>query len=102
LRIIVSNILYVFLETYVQGAASLAYIRQITRVTCQLVDSTFTVGRGVVVSRRFDQIDYGVAAFICYPDVCVSEYVCDLVYLLGNVCECCPRLVFAVVWWGAI
>jgi len=33
----------VFLETYVQAVASLAYIRQITCVTCQLVDSPFTV-----------------------------------------------------------
>jgi len=48
LGIIVSNVSYVFLETYAQAAASLAYIRQITCVTCQLVDSTFTVGRGVM------------------------------------------------------
>ena len=89
-----------FLETYVQGAASLAYIQQITRVTCQLVDSPFTVGRGVVVSGRFKQVCYDVVTFICYPDVCVSEYVCDLVYLRGNVCECCPLLVFAVMWCG--
>ena len=56
------------------------------------------MGRGVVVSGRFNQVGYGVAAFICCPDVCVSEYVCDLVYLRGSVCECCPLLVFAVVW----
>ena len=62
-----------FLETYVQAAASVAYIRQITCVTCQMVDSPFTVGRGVVVSGRFRQVGYGVAAFICYSDVCVSE-----------------------------
>jgi len=69
-------------------------------VTCQLVDSPFTVGRGVVVSGRFNQVDYGVAAFICYPHVCVSEYVCNLVYLRGNVRDCCPFLVFAVMWCG--
>ena len=91
-----------FLETYVQGAASLANIRQITCVTCQLVDSPFTVGQGVVVSGRFNWVGYGVVAFICYPDVCVSEYVCDLAYLWGNVCECCPLLVFAVVWCGVV
>ena len=67
-----------FLEPYVQATASLAYIRQIT---CQLVDSPFTVGQGALVSVRFNQVGYGVAAFICYPDVCVSEYVCDLAYL---------------------
>ena len=39
---------------YVQAAASLSYIRQITRVTCQLVDSPF----------------------ICYPYAWVSEYKC--------------------------
>jgi len=86
----------VFLETYVKAVASLAYIRQITCVTCQLVDSPFTVGRGIV-SGRFNQVGYGVVAFICYPDVCVSEYVCDLAYLWGNLCECCPFLVFGVV-----
>jgi len=90
----------VLLETYVQAAASLAYIQQITCVTCQLVDSPFTVGRGVVVSGQFNQVGYGVAAFICYTDVCVSEYVSELAYLRGNVCECCPFLVFAVVRCG--
>jgi len=90
----------VFLETYAQAAASLAYVRQITCVTCQLVDSPLTVGQGVVVSGRFNQFGYGVAAFICYPDVCVSEYVSDLAYLRGKVCECCPFLVFAVVRCG--
>jgi hypothetical protein len=40
-----------------------------------------------VVSGRFNQVDYGVVAFICYHDVRVSEYVCDLAYLRGNVCE---------------
>ena len=89
-----------FLEAYVQAAASLAYIRQITRVTFQLVDSPFTMGWVVVVSGQFNQVGYGVAAFICYPDVCVSEYVFDLEYLRGNVCECCPFLVFAVMWCG--
>ena len=87
-----------FLETYAQAAASLAYIRQITCVACQYVDSPFTVGQGVVVSGWFNQVDYGFVAFICYSDVCVSEYVSDLAYLRGNVCECCPFLVFAVVW----
>jgi len=94
----VSNVSYVFLEPYVQAAASLAYIRQITRVICQLVNSPFTVGRGVVVSGRFNQVGYGVVAFISYPYVCVSEYVCELSYLWRNVNKCCPFLVFAVVW----
>jgi len=85
---------------YAEAVASLAYIRQITCVTCQLVDSLFTVGRGVLVSGRFDQVGYGVAVFICYPDVLASEYVGDLAYLWGNECECCPFLVFAVVRCG--
>jgi len=81
----------VFLETYVQAVASLAYIRQITRVACQLVDSQFTVGRCVVVSGQFNQVGYGVVAFICYSYVCVSEYVSDFAYLWGNVSKCCPQ-----------
>jgi len=65
---------------YAQAAASLAYIRQITFVTCQLVDSPFTVGWFVLVFGWFNQFGYGVAAFIYYPDICVSEYVSNLAY----------------------
>jgi len=90
----------VFLKTYVQAMDSLAHIRQTTRITLQLVNSPFIMGQGEVVSGWFNQVDYGVAAFICSPDVCVSEYVCNLAYLWGYVCECCPFLVFAVVWCG--
>jgi len=90
----------VFLEAYVQAAARLAYMRQITCVTYQLVESLFTVGRIVGVYGRFNKFGYGVAAFICYPDVCVPEYVIDLAYLRGNGCECCPFLVYAVVRCG--
>jgi len=90
----------VFLEAYAQAAASLVYIRQITCFTCQLVYSSFTVGRDAVVSGRFNQVGYGVAAFIWYSDVCVSEYISDLAYLREKVCECCPFLVFAVMWCG--
>ena len=53
-------------------------LNELLCVTHQLVDSPFTVGRGVVVSGQFNQVGYGVAAFICYPDVCISEYVCVL------------------------
>ena len=87
---------------YAQAAASLAYIQQITCVTCQLVYFTFTVGRDVVVSGRFNHVGYGVAAFICYSVICASEYVSNLAYLRGKVCECCPFLVFAVVWYGVL
>jgi len=73
----------VLLETYAQAVASLAYIRQITCVTCQLVDSTFIVGWGVMVSGPFNQVGCGVAAFIYSSDVCVSEYISA--YLRGNV-----------------
>jgi len=55
--------MYMFFETYAQAAASLAYIRQITHVTCQLVDSPFIVG-WCVVSGWFYPISYSVAAFI--------------------------------------
>jgi len=47
-----------------------------------------------VVSGWFYPVSYGVAAFICYPYVCVSEQVRDLAYLWGNVCESYPFLVF--------
>ena len=47
-----------------------------------------------VVSGWFYPVSYGVAAFICYPYVCVSEQVRDLAYLWGNVCESRPFLVF--------
>ena len=77
--------------------ASLAHIRQIARVTCQLVDSPLLVGWGVV-SGWFYPVSYSVAAFICYPHVCVSEQTRDLAYLQGNVCESRPFLVFSVLW----
>ena len=80
-------------ETYAQAAASLAYIRQITRGTCQLIGSPFIVG-WCVVSVWFYPVSYYVAAFICYLYVCVSEQDLDLAYLWGNVCESCPFLVF--------
>ena len=47
-----------------------------------------------MVLGRFDEAGCGISASECYPNVCVSEYVCDLAYLWGNVCECCPSLVF--------
>ena len=67
-----------FLKTYVQATASLANIRRITCVACQLVDSPFIVGRGVVVSGWFNQVGYGAVAFICYPDI-------KLVYLYSTI-----------------
>jgi len=42
-----------------------------------LVDSPLIVGWGVV-SGWFYPVSYGVAAFICYLYVCVSEQVRDL------------------------
>jgi len=44
-----SSVSYVFLETYVQAMASLAYVRQVECVACQLINSPFIVGRNVVV-----------------------------------------------------
>jgi len=87
-------------ETYAQAAASLAYIRQITRGTCQLIGSPFIVG-WCVVSVWFYPVSYYVAAFICYLYVCVSEQDLDLAYLWGNVCESRPFLVFLLLWWNA-
>jgi len=89
--------MYMLFVMYAQAATSLAYIRQITCVTCQLVDSASIVG-WCVVSRWFYLVSYGVAAFLCYPYVCVSEQVRDLAYLWGNVCENHPFLLFSV-WW---
>ena len=62
---------------YVQAMASLAHIRQITCVACPLADSPFIVGWGTVVCGWFIQVGYCAAAFIRYPDVCVTEYVCE-------------------------
>ena len=66
-------------------------------LTCQLIDSPLIVGWDVVCGW-FYPVSYGVAAFVCYPYVCVSEQVRDLAYLWGNVCESRPFLVFSVLW----
>jgi len=52
----------------------------------------------------FDQVGYGISASECYLNVCVSEYVCDLAYLWGNVGECYPSFVFVhvCVWCGVL
>ena len=42
-------------------------------LTCQLIDSPLIVGWDVVCGW-FYPVSYGVAAFICYPYVCVSEH----------------------------
>ena len=63
-------------------------------VTCQLINTPFIVGWGVVVFWRFDPVGYGISAFECYLDICVPEYVCDHLYLWGNVGECYPSPVF--------
>ena len=48
-----------------------------------------------MVLGRSDDFGYGISASESYyPNICVFEYVCDLAYLWGNVCECCPSLVF--------
>ena len=47
-----------------------------------------------MVFRKSDRVGYGTSAFECYLDICVSEYVCDLAYLWGNVGECFPSPVF--------
>ena len=58
----------------------------------------FSIDCGVgLVSGWFYPVSYGVAAFICYPYVCVSEQVRDLADLWGNVCESRPFLVFSVL-----
>ena len=75
---------------YAQAAAHLANIQQVACVTCQLINIPFIVGQGVVVFQRFVPVGYGISAFECYLDICVSEYVCDRSYLWGNVGECYP------------
>jgi hypothetical protein len=52
----------------------------------------------------FDQVGYGISASECYLNVCVSEYVCDLAYLWGNVGECYPSFVIVHVcmWCGVL
>ena len=68
---------------------------------CYMSVGRFSIDCGVgwgVVSGWFYPVSYGVAAFICYPYVCVSEQVRDLAYLWGNVCESRPFLVFSVLW----
>jgi len=47
------------------------------------------MGRNVVVLGGSDDFGYGISASESYPDVYVFEYVSDLAYLWGNVCECC-------------
>jgi len=47
-----------------------------------------------VVLGRFDEAGCGISASECYPNVCVSEYVCDFAYLWGNIGECWAALVF--------
>ena len=58
------------------------------------INSPFIMGRNVVVLGGSDDFGYGISASEGYPDVCVFEYVCDFAYLWGNLCECCPSLVF--------
>jgi len=70
---VVPNVPYVFLETYAQATAHLANI-QVACVTYQLINTPFIVERDVVVFRRFDPVGYGILAFECYLDICVSEY----------------------------
>ena len=74
---------------YVQTMACLSYIRSATCVTFYLINSPFIMGRNVVVLGGSDDFGYGISASESYPDVYVFEYVSDLAYLWGNVCECC-------------
>ena len=64
----------------------------------KLVDSPLIVGWGVV-SGWFYQVSYGVAAFIFYLYVCVSEQVRDVAYLWGNVFRRSPIPCFFFVLW---
>ena len=41
-----------------------------------------------------DDFGYGIAASENYPNICVFEYIFELAYLWGNVCECRPSLDF--------
>ena len=92
-------------EKYVQATASLAYVRQVARVTCQLINSPFIVGRSVVVSSRFDHVGYGIAASECYLDIYVPNTFVTLricgemkanitIFYFFYVCVCCGVLCF--------
>ena len=76
-----------FLETYAQTTACWSYIRSAACVAFYLINSPFIMGRNVVVLGGSDDFGYGISASESYPNVCVFEYVCDLAYLWGNVCE---------------
>ena len=93
-----------FWKRIFQATVCLTYVRQVACVVCQLINSPFFVGRNVVVFWRFDPLGYGISASECYLNVCVSEYVCDLAYLWGNVGEYYPSFVFVhvCVWCGVL
>jgi len=73
LGIVVPNVSYVFLEMYAQATACLSNI-QVACVACQLINTPFIVGWGVVVFRRFVLVGYGISAFECHLDICVPEH----------------------------
>ena len=70
--------MYVFLKTYVQATGSLAHIRLITCVTCQLVDPPFIVGQGGV--------RWSLGGLIKLPMVLWHLYAI-LMFVLLNVCD---------------
>ena len=49
-----------FLIAYLQAAAGLAHIQQITGIACLLVDPPFVMGWDIVVIRWFCELCYGV------------------------------------------
>ena len=63
---------------------------------CCILADKFPIYCGVKCRAPWgsDDFGYGISASESSPNVCVFEYVWDLAYLWGNVCECCPSLVF--------
>jgi hypothetical protein len=86
----------VFFETYVQTTACLFYIRSAAGVTFYVINPPFIMERNFVILGVFDDIGYSISESESYSEVCAFAYVCDMVYLWGNICECCPPFVFVL------
>ena len=66
---------------------------------CSILADKFPIycGRNIVALRGSDDFGYGNSASESSPNICVFEYVWNVAYLWGNVCENCPSLVLFVL-----
>ena len=83
-----------FLETYAQTTVCLSYIRSAACVAFYLINSPFLVGWNVVVLGGLMILAMVLGHMKSIVTFVFFEYVCDLAYLWGNVCEYRPSLVF--------